>query len=219
MNPFDHARSSAQIHGGCWSDYHPLHAWFDLTKSAHCHFTHRALRHHEEGIAEAVAVFGTSIHNSDDVQVAVDVLARQHIEEDCRGMPCAADWLDGFDVPDWFRVLAAEPEDLARTSALRFGGEADTYLPLHRWFLATRDWTEGPAHLFFRHHAFGIYETETRFGPALSNGKHAVPTRVVSEHHVRTILGRLPAAPDVLRRIKAQRWMLQATSPATIGRV
>lgn len=217
MNPYDHARSSAKVHGGCWSDYHPLHAWFDLTKSAHCHFTHRALRHHVEGIAEAITIFGAAIHNSDGVQVAIDVVGRQHIEEDCRGLPRAADWLDEFALPDWYRTPPAEPEDLARTSALRFGGEADIYLPLHRWFLETRQWVDGPAHLLFRHHAFGIHETEARLGPALTNGTLAVPTRVVAEHHVRSILGRLPAAPDVLRRIKAQRWMLQATSPASFG--
>ena len=64
MNPFDHARSSARLHGGCWSDYHPLHAWFDLTKSAHCHFTHRSLRHHREGIVEAVRVFGCAFRGT-----------------------------------------------------------------------------------------------------------------------------------------------------------
>lgn len=217
MNPYDHARSSARLHGGHWSDYHPLHAWFDLTKSAHCHFTHRALRHHHQGIAEAVAMFGPHVRNRDGAHVAVELLGRQHIEEDCSAMPQAADWLDGFDMPDWFQMPLPTPEDLARISALRFGGTAETFLPLHEWFLATRHWTAGPEHLLFRHHAFGIYETEIRFGPALTDGALAVPTRVVAEQHVRSVLGRLPAAPDVLRRIKAQRWMLQATAPATLG--
>lgn len=217
MNPFDHARSSARLHGGCWSDYHPLHAWFDLTKSAHCHFTHRSLRHHREGIVEAVRVFGPSIRNSDGVLVATETVARQHVEEDCRGMPNASDWLEGYDPPAWLRVPLPDAADLARMSALRFGGDPETYLPLHEWFLATRLWSDSPAHLIFRHQAFGIHETESRFGPALADGAHAVPTRVVAERHVRSVLGRLPAAPDLLRRIRAERWMLQATSPARMG--
>lgn len=217
MNPFDHARSSARIHGGCWSDYHRLHAWFDHTKSAHCHFTHRALRHHHEGIAEAVAVFGSSMQNSDGVLVSTETLGRQHVEEDCRRMPRAADWLADFDTPAWFRIPLPDAMDLARTSALRFGGSAETYLPLHEWFLETQHWTDGPEHLFFRHHAFGIYETESRFGPALSDRQASVPTRVVAEQHVRGLFGRQPATSDLLRRLHAQRWMLQATSAAKLG--
>lgn len=217
MNPYDHARLSARIHGGSWADYHALHAWFDASKAAHCHFTHRSLRHHEEGIAEAIAVFGATVTNADGVAVAVDTLARQHIGEDCRYLPSAADWLVDFDLPAWFPAVPPDAGDLAAISARRFGGEARHYLPLHRWFLATRAWTDGPAHLFFRHQAFGIHETEHRFGPALANGDGAVPTRVVAEHHVRAVLGRLPAAPDLFRRMKGQRWMLQATSPDRIG--
>lgn len=217
MNPFDHARSSARIHGGTWQDYHPLHAWFDSTKAAHCHFSHRALRHHHEGIAEAELLFGHPIRNADGVLVSVQTLGQQHIEEDCRYLPAAADWLVDFDMPDWFMVPLPDPTDLARISALRFGGEMHHYLPLHQWFLAPRQWTAGPAHLFFRHHAFGIYEAEHRFGPAIDNGGEGMPTRVVAEHHVRSILGRLPAASDLLRRLKGQRWMLQAVSAEKIG--
>ncbi|QOT74529.1 hypothetical protein H5V43_21910 (plasmid) [Sphingobium fuliginis] len=217
MNPFDHARSSARIHGGRWQDYHALHAWFDASKATHCHFSHRALRHHHEGIAEAEMLFGLAIRNADGALVSLEAVARQHIEEDCRYLPAAADWLADFDMPDWFTRPSPDPFNLARTSALRFGGELDSYLPLHQWFLATRDWVDGPAHFFFRHHAFGIYEAEHRFGPAIDNGSGGIATRVVAEQHVRSILGRLPAAPDVLRRLKGQRWMLQAASAEKIG--
>lgn len=163
------------------------------------------------------AHFGPSIRNSDGVLVATETVARQHVEEDCRGMPNASDWLEGYDPPAWLRVPLPDAADLARMSALRFGGDPETYLPLHEWFLATRLWSDSPAHLIFRHQAFGIHETESRFGPALADGAHAVPTRVVAERHVRSVLGRLPAAPDLLRRIRAERWMLQATSPARMG--
>jgi hypothetical protein len=218
MNPYDHARSSAHIHGGCWADYHAIHAWFDLAKAAHCHFTHRALRHHDRGVVEAITVFGPAIRNADGAEVPVEAIARQHIEEDCQGeVPAASDWLLDFDMPDWFLRELPMAEDLADISARRFGGEAAAYLPLHRWYLETREWAGSLAHLLFRHQSFGTYEAETRFGPALDNGGAGVPTRVVSERHVRSVLGRIPAACDLLRRIKGQRWMLQATSPARLG--
>ena len=217
MNPFDHARSSARIHGGCWSDYHALHAWFDASKATHCHFTHRALRHHREGVIEAVELFGETIRNADGVEVPVAMLGRQHIEEDCGRLPNAAEWLIGFDRPDWMTGRSNDAEELARISALHFGGTVDAFLPIHRWFLATSNWAAGSEHVFFRHHAFGIYETEHRFGPALPVGERQVPTRVVAERHMRLVLNRMPAAADLFRRLKAERWMLQATSPARIG--
>ena len=160
MHPYDHARSSARIHGGVWQDYFALHAWFDVTKSLLCRFTHRALRHHLEGAAE----------------------------------------------------------DLAEASVMRFGGNPSVFLPLHRWFLATANWTEGNEHLAFRHHAFGIFEAEGRFGPIIhqTDGR-MIPTRVVAERHVQEVLGRVPSATEFLRRIKGERWMLQATSPRKLG--
>jgi hypothetical protein len=70
----------------------------------------------------------------------------------------------------------------------------------------------------FRHHSFGVFEAESRFGPALDiGGDRRVPTRVVAERHVQTVLGRVPAAVDVLRRIRGARWMLQAASPRKLG--
>lgn len=218
MHPYDHARSSARIHGGVWQDYYPLHAWFDATKAILCRFTHRALRHHIEGVAEATAHFGADIRNADHVDVDVMALGLQHLEEDCPRIVHASDWLVGFAAPDWLPSSIPAAEILAETSVMRFAGEVSDYLPLHRWFLATAHWTPGVAHLAFWHHAFGIFEAESRLGPVirLGNGK-AVPTRVVAERHVQEVLGRVPPATEFLRRIKGERWMLQATSPRRLG--
>lgn len=218
MHPYDHARSSAKIHGGCWSDYLPYHTWFDATKSVLCRFTHRALRHHIEGVGEAVAIFGPSVLNGDGVQVSTEQLGMQHLEEDCTHPPDATVWLIGFDMPDWLPTAEPDSAELAEASAARFGGTVDAYLGLHAWFLETRNWSAGPEHFVFRHHAFGIFEAEARFGPVIALGAgNAVPTRVVAERHVQGILGRVPPATEFLRRIKAERWMLQATSPGKLG--
>lgn len=217
MNPYDHARSSARIHGGCWQDYHSLHTWFDASKVTCCHFTHRALHHHLEGVAEAAALFSPYILRADGQTVRTETIALQHIEEDCAKMPSAADWLVGYDPPGWLPPTLPRVTDLAATSASRFGGTIDDYLPLHRWFLETQHWNDDPGHLLFRHHAFGIFDAEQRFGPAIEHDAGAVPTRLVAERHVRGVLGRIPSANDFLRHIKGARWMLQATSPQRLG--
>jgi hypothetical protein len=222
MHPYDHARSSAKIHGGVWSDYFGVHAWFDATKAAQCRFTHRALRHHIEGVAEAVSVLGPSVVNSDGVKVATEELGMQHLEEDCTYPPEATVWLIDLDAPDWMWIYSStsgpDSAELANASAARFGGDPSAYLALHAWFLETRNWSDGPEHLVFRHHAFGIFEAEARFGPVIAFGDgKAVPTRVVAERHVQTVLGRVPSATDFLRRIKGERWMLQATSSRKLG--
>lgn len=218
MHPYDHARSSAKIHGGCWSDYFSIHAWFDASKAVQCRFTHRALRHHVEGVAEAVSIFGPSVINSDGVKVATEQLGMQHLEEDCTYPPEATVWLIDFDPPDWLPTLEPDCAELANASAARFGGDPDAYLGLHAWFLETRNWSDGPEYLAFRHHAFGIFEAEARFSPVIAlDDRKAVPTRVVAERHVQQVLGRIPPANDFLRRIKGERWMLQATSHRKLG--
>lgn len=218
MHPYDHARSSARIHGGLWQDYFGLHAWFDATKALQCRFTHRALRHHLEGVREALEIFGPVIRNRGGVKVPTQVLGLQHLEEDSPKIADAKDWLVDFDKPDWFPAATPSVDDLARESALRFGGGAENYLPLHRWFLATENWTTGNEHLVFRHHAWGVFEAEARLGIVIQTGNGgAVPTRGVAERHVQTVLGRVPPASDFLKRIKGERWMLQATSPRKLG--
>ncbi|MCG8273897.1 hypothetical protein MIC97_20645 [Aquamicrobium sp. NLF2-7] len=218
MHPYDHARSSARIHGGVWQDYFALHSWFDASKAVLCRFTHRALRHHLEGAAEAMAHFGADIRNSDGVDVDTMTLGLQHLEEDCPHTVHARDWLVGFDAPDWLPAELPDAEDLAQASVMRFGGKVSDFLPLHRWFLATAGWADGNEHLAFRHHAFGVFEAEARFGPViLIDDRRAVPTRVVAERHVQEVLGRVPPATEFLRRIRGERWMLQATSPRKLG--
>ena len=68
-----------------------------------------------------------------------------------------------------------------------------------------------------RHHSFAIFEAEQRFGIILDQYNRSVPTRIVAEWHVRTILGRIPVAADFLRRIKGQPWMAAAHNPRRRG--
>jgi hypothetical protein len=222
MHPYHHALSSQRTHGGEIIDYLPLHNWFDASKSALAHFTHRALHHHREGIAEAVRLFGATICNADDAAISVEALGLQHLAEDVSIIPSAADWLQHLEPGRTVSPLppfgsTPSPEQLAGASARHFETTTDAVLPLHSWFLETANWFGDPRHFAMRHHSFGIFQAERRFGVVLAQNHHPIPTRLVAEWHVRTVLGRIPAAADFLRRIKGQPWMAAAHNPRRCG--
>lgn len=65
-----------------------------------------------------------------------------------------------------------------------------------------------PWTLALRHHSFGSFAAEERFGPAIAlTGGNTVPTRVVAERHIRRVIGQVPPTSDILRRIRAERWI------------
>jgi hypothetical protein len=215
MHPYHHALSSQLEHGGAAPDYLPVHNWFDASKTTLAHFTHRALNHHREGIREAARLFGTTIVNADHAAVSVEALALQHLAEDMSIIPSAADWLQTISCPPQGAVLTPprtvpSAEQLAVAAARHFQTTPDVLLPLHNWFLETATWFDDARHLAMRHHSFGIFQAEQRFGVVLAHDPFPIPTRIVAEWHVRAVLGRIPAAADFLRRIKGQPWMAAA---------
>ena len=215
MHPYHHALSSQREYGGTVIDYLPLHNWFDASKSTLAHFTHRALNHHREGVAAAVRQFDATICNADNAAVSVEALALQHLAEDMSIIPSAADWLRHIDLPAGGAPLTpARPmpaaAELAAASARHFQTTPDAVLPLHSWFLETATWFDDERHFAMRHHSFGIFQAEQRFGVVLGQNPSPTPTRIVAEWHVRIVLGRIPAAADYLRRIKGQPWMAAA---------
>jgi hypothetical protein len=159
MHPYHHALSSARRYGGAAEDYLPLHNWFDATKANMSFFTHRALRHHYEGIREAVNVFGDRVTNTEGISVGVEMISLQHFTEDMSIIPSAADWLQCID-HSRMPTLTAIPtaEELADRSARRFATTPSVVLPVHQWFLETAGWFEDSRHFVIRHHSFGIFE-------------------------------------------------------------
>ena len=114
----------------------------------------------------------------------------------------------------------AHPLNHAESSASKFGGRAEDYLPIHNWFDESKAFLADFRHRALRHHAEGIFLAEKLFGVAITNsdGK-LVPVRYVGEQHVKEDLGRIPTAQDWLSQIKPQRWMygqrLVAEAPST----
>ena len=108
-----HAVSSARQFGGQADDYLPIHAWFDETKRLLADFRHRALRHHAEGIAQAVDRFGPVVRNSEGRAIPVRWIGEQHVKEDFGGrIPTAVDWLERIQPARW---MAADAVKLSET--------------------------------------------------------------------------------------------------------
>ena len=101
-HPLHHSQSSVRRFGGETSDYQAIHDWFDASKEHMAYFTHRALRHHTQGIFEAERVFGSSLTNSAGRVIPVRWIGEQHVKEDCRGkIPSMYDWLGRIQPESW----------------------------------------------------------------------------------------------------------------------
>jgi len=96
----------------------------------------------------------------------------------------------------------------AQSSAQRFGGKPEDYLPIHDWFDESKAFLADFRHRALRHHAEGIFLCEEIFGVSFTNSEgKEIPVRYVGEQHVKEDLGRIPTAQDWLTQIKPERWM------------
>ncbi len=223
MHPADHALSSAAALGlptDRWPEFHPLHEWMDATKAVMAHLRHRALRHHAEGIDEHVARFGPVLEGGDGLNACRAALLRAHLDEDVDlggRVPTAADWLETFTPPGWMpRGVLPTPDECAEATSVRHGGEPSVWRTFHAWMLEDSGMVKrfgDNRHLAIRHHAWGCFDAQERWGVMLEG----VPVRVLAEGHVRLVAGRIAPASEWLDRIAPQRWM--SPNPATVARV
>lgn len=96
----------------------------------------------------------------------------------------------------------------AMSSARKFGGKPEDYLPVHQWLDGSKAFYAGPGHRALRHHAEGIFAAEEKFGTVLTNSAgRAVPVRLIAEQHVVEDLGRIPSLADWLSKISIEPWM------------
>ena len=102
----------------------------------------------------------------------------------------------------------AHPLRHAESSAKKFGGKAEDYLPIHHWFDESKAFFPDFRHRALRHHAEGIFLAETIFGRTimLSTGR-VVPTRLIGEQHVQEDLGFIPSFADWVKAIRPEPWM------------
>ncbi|MGB8988613.1 MAG: hypothetical protein WCC37_18595 [Candidatus Sulfotelmatobacter sp.] len=102
----------------------------------------------------------------------------------------------------------AHPMKHAESSARRFAGRPEDYLPIHNWFDESKAFLPDFRHRALRHHAEGVFLCERIFGVVITNSEgRQVPVRYIAEQHVKEDLGRIPTVQDWLTQIKPQRWM------------
>lgn len=100
-DPFHHSLSSVKKWGGKVEDYLPIHNWFDSTKAHVPGPQHRAMRHHSEGIALMISIFGPAIKNSDGRDVPTRWIGEQHVLEDFGFIPTMYDFMKHLQVQPW----------------------------------------------------------------------------------------------------------------------
>jgi hypothetical protein len=99
----------------------------------------------------------------------------------------------------------------ARSSARRFGGTPEDYLPIHEKMDSTKSAHAEVTHRCVFHSAFGIFLIEELFGQTLTNSEgKEVFVRDIAEQHVLEDLGCIPSLSDWLKEMPAQPWMAGA---------
>jgi len=98
----------------------------------------------------------------------------------------------------------------AGSSAKRFGGIAEDYLDIHKWFDASKRSTCDFRHRASRHHIEGVLWAEDVFGRSITNSDGIdVPVRVIGEQHIREDLGgEAPSLNDWLDQMETPSWTL-----------
>ena len=96
----------------------------------------------------------------------------------------------------------------AQSSAKKFGGNPDDYLPIHQWFDDTKAHFPDNRHRAIKHHSQGIFECERLFGVVITNSDgRQVSVRDIGEQHVLEDLGWIPTMSDYLYHLSIQNWM------------
>lgn len=108
-----HAESSARKFGGVPEDYCALHDWLDQSKAWFGGYTHRALRHHAQGIHQLEQVFGRTLTNSAGRVVPVRFIGEHHVKEDCGGrIPSLQDWVERIAPAPWMSCGNMQDDEL-----------------------------------------------------------------------------------------------------------
>ena len=103
----------------------------------------------------------------------------------------------------------------AQSSAKKWGGETEDYLPLHEFIDSSKMTLGDVRHRALYHHTLGVWLCQRIFGPTLKitrkygsrGGSIKVPTRLVAERHIIEDLGFIPTPQDYLRDTPIATWM------------
>ncbi len=97
----------------------------------------------------------------------------------------------------------------ARSSAQRWGGTPDDYVPIHKFLDQSKLYLADWRHRALLHSTFGVALCEQFFGDLYrrpSDGE-AVSTRAIAERHILEDLNAIPTPAEFLREMPLRRWM------------
>lgn len=99
----------------------------------------------------------------------------------------------------------------AERSVRKWGGTTDLYLPIHRWFDATKAVIPDNRHRMLLHNSFGILLAEQVFGAVIDVGNgRRVFVRDIGTQHILEDLGFIPTPAQCLARLPLSPWMAGA---------
>lgn len=103
------------------------------------------------------------------------------------------------------------------SSAKKWGGQAEDYLPIHEWFDETKAHKWHFTHRIFRHHTMGIENAEQIFGRTITNSNgRKVPVRWIGEQHMIEDFGYVPTPEDWLRHVESAAWMTRGAERLSV---
>lgn len=96
----------------------------------------------------------------------------------------------------------------AKSSARRYGGTPEDYLPIHDFIDSSKAHCADHRHRAIFHSSFGVFIVERVFGTTLKNSEgKEYSVRDVAEDHVLEDLGKIPTVMDYLQHMEHQAWM------------
>jgi len=102
----------------------------------------------------------------------------------------------------------AKPWIHSMSSAKKWGGKPEDYLPIHDFMDSSKAAHASVKHRAVLHNAFGIFLAERVFGHNLTNSDgRTVSVRDVAEQHVLEDLGTIPSLDDWLDHMAIEQWM------------
>lgn len=95
----------------------------------------------------------------------------------------------------------------AQSSARKWGGTAEDYLPIHEFIDSSKQIIGDVRHRSLYHHTAGVYLCARIFGDTITVGRKKIPVRLIAERHIIEDLGWLPSPKDYLDGMPIATWM------------
>jgi len=194
MQPWQHAKLSANNFGGEWYDYLPFHEFLDSAKATCPDLRHRIVLHNIDlGLALANLCFPNV--------AGLDALVTAHIRQDLKFLPSLGDWLSTAQIP--CRIHAREVDTNALIlRATESSGLSDTRPVEEVLQLLTlgEDFCAGSTDYgkLILMNSFGPPLVRQIIGPPYELDDHIFDPAWVAEGIIVAFFGRIPSLSEVL---------------------